>query len=157
MFGPYDKVTLSLINAATTDGSLLPFSITLPVAEDIEFPEELSSIDVFEYQEGFISGGEIAFTIYVGHKSTIDEMVDMNDGIKMHLRDEIEIPSVDTPVCYQIVDGRKLVYAVMDENDLAVEDHEGLKEAIKQLSADYKEFNQSVDKIKTFGKVRNKS
>ena len=45
----------------------------------------------------------------------------------------------------------------MDENDLAVEDHEGLKEAIKQLSADYKEFNQSVDKIKTFGKVRNKS
>ena len=89
MFGPYDKVTLSLINAATTDGSLLPFSITLPVAGDIEFPEELSSIDVFEYQEGFISGGEIAFTIYVGHKSTIEEMVDMNDGIKMHLRDEI--------------------------------------------------------------------
>lgn len=152
MFGMYDKVVLSLINASDMDGKLLPFSRPLPVDGEIEIPEELSSIDVFEYQEGFISGGEIVFTIYVGEKSTIDEMVDANDGLKMHLRDEIEIPSVDTPVCYRIVDGKKKIYATLEENDVVVKDHAELKTTIKNLSEYYNEFNRSLQKIKTFSK-----
>lgn len=155
MFGMYDKMTLSLINAADINGKLLPFSKTLPVVGEIEIPEELSSVDVFEYQEGFISGGEIVFSIYVGEKSTIDEMVDAKDGINMQLREEIEIPSVDTPVCYRIVDGKKKIYATLEDNDVVVKDHEELKSVIKSLSGHYEEFNRSVQKIKTFNNTSN--
>lgn len=155
MFGIYDKMTLSLINAADMDGNLLPFSKSLPILEDIEIPEELSVVDVFEYQEGFISGGEIVFSIYVGEKSTIDEMVDAKDGIGMQLREKIEIPSVDTPVCYRIVNGKKKIYATLEDNDVVVKDHDALKDVIKSLSESYSEFNRSAEKIKTFSKTMN--
>lgn len=155
MFGSYDKITLSLVNAADTDGKLLPFSLTLPVDGEVTIPSELASIDVFEYQEGFIAGGEIAFSIYVGEKSTIDEIVDMKDGIGMKLRDEIEIPSVDTPVCYQIVDNSKKIYATLEENDVVVKDHDELRKAITDLSSNYRAFTAATQKIKQFGKINN--
>lgn len=155
MFGSYDKMTLSLVNAADTDGNLLPFSLTLPVDAEVSLPSELASVDVFEYQEGFIAGGEIAFSIYVGEKSTIDEIVDMKDGIRMQLRDEIEIPSVDTPVCYQIVDNKKKIYAVLDENDVVARDHNELKKVISELSSNYSAFTDAAQKIKQFGKRNN--
>lgn len=155
MFGSYDKITLSLVNAADIDGKLLPFSLTLPVDEEVTIPSELASVDVFEYQEGFISGGEIAFSIYVGEKSTIDEIVDMKDGIRMKLRDEIEIPSVDTPVCYQIVDKSKKIYATLEENDVVVKDHDELREAIAELSSNYRAFTAATQKIKQFRNTNN--
>lgn len=155
MFGSYDRMTLSLVNAADTDGKLIPFSLTFPVSGEMVIPSEVASVDVFEYQEGFIAGGEIVFSIYVGEKATIDEMIDMKDGIGMHLRDEIEIPSVDTPVCYQVVDNKKKIYAVLEDNDVVVKDHDELKDAISRLSSNYSEFSKSAEKIKQFSKNNN--
>ena len=91
----------------------------------------------------------------VSEDLTIDEMVDAKDGIKMQLREEIEIPSVDTPVCYRIVDGKKKIYATLEDNDVVVKDHDELKSVIKSLSGHYEEFNRSVQKIKTFNKTSN--
>lgn len=150
MFGLYDHITLSLVNAVDINGKILDFSLTLPVDEEISLPRELTAVDLFEYQEGFMSGGKIVFSIYVGKKSTIDNMVDMNDGIGMKLRDEIEIPSVETPICYQVINGKKFIYAVLDDNDVVVESHDELKEVISSLSSDYKSFSESVQKIKKF-------
>lgn len=155
MFGSYDRMTLSLVNASDIDGNLLPFSLKLPIDGEVTFPENLAGIDVFEYQEGFIAGGEIVFSIYVGQKSTIDEIVDMNDGIRMQLREEIEIPSVDTPVCYQVVDNRKKIFAVLEDNDVVVKDKDELKETIALLSNNYRDFSRAADKIKQFCKVKN--
>lgn len=156
MFGSFDRMTLSLINAADTDGKLIPFSLKLPIAGDVSFPSELASVDVFEYQEGFISGGEIVFTIYVGEKSTIDKIADIKDGIRMQLRDEIEIPSIDSNVCYQVINGRRKIYAVVEDNDVVVKDQDELKRAIGLLSSRYSEFSATADKIKQFSKTINK-
>lgn len=150
MFGSYDRMTLSLTNAADIDGNLLPFSAKLPLERDLAIPSELASIDVFEYQEGFISGGEIVFSIYVGKKDTIEKMIDMNDGIGMQLRDEIEIPFVDSPICYQIVNGKKRIYTLVADNDIVVEGHDELRSVISALSSNYKEFLDAAQKIKTF-------
>ena len=155
MFGCYDKMTLSLVNAADTDGKLIPFSLTLPVGDEIIIPSQVASVDLFEYQEGFIAGGEIVFSIFVGEKSTIDEMIDKNDGIGMHLKDEIEIPSVKTPVCYQVVNNKKKIYAVLEENDVVVKDHDELRKVISRLSSDYSEFSRTAEKIKQFSKNNN--
>ena len=110
MFGYADKVTLTLINGADNNGCPVPFTLKLPVEdESFELPKNLASVDVFEYQEGTTNNGIIVFSIFVGEKATIDELIDIKDGLKIELRREIEIPGVDYPICYQVVDGKNVI------------------------------------------------
>ena len=143
MFGSYDKVSLSLVNAADVDGKILPFTTRLPLDLEDSIPSNIASVDVYEYQEGSITGGYLLYTMYVGFKSTIDEMVDLKDGNGIQLKNEIEIPSVDTPVCYQIINGKKLIFAVLDEDDIVVKNSDELKHVLLVLSDNYKEFKNS--------------
>lgn len=156
MFGYGDKVTLSLVNGTDVNGKIIPFNLSLPANDDYEIPEDLSVIDVFEYQEGSSTNGLIVFSIYIGNKTTIRELVDIKDGKHIKLRDEIEIPSIDTDICYQTVGDNRVVFAVLDETDLVVGSHEELRDAIGKLSEDFNVFNKSVQKIKHFGKNMNK-
>ena len=156
MFGYGDRITLSLVNGTDINGKIVPFNLNLPVDGDYEIPEELSVVDVFEYQEGSSTNGLIVFSIYVGNKKTIGELADINDGKHIKLRDEIEIPSIDSDICYQTIGDNRVVYAVVEENDLVVESHEKLRDAISKLSEDFNAFNKSVQKIKQFGRNMNK-
>lgn len=157
MFGFSDKVTLTLINGTNNDGCSIPFTLKLPVEdESFEIPEDLASVDVFEYQEGTVNNGVIVFSIFVGEKSTIDKLIDIKDGIKLELRREIEIPGVDSPICYQVVDGKRKIFANVDDSDLVVSNHDELRTAILKLSNNYSEFCSSVQKVKCFGERYNK-
>ena len=156
MFGYGDRITLSLVNGTDINGKIVPFNLSLPVDSDYEIPEELSVVDVFEYQEGSSTNGLIVFSIYVGNKKTIGELADIKDGKHIKLRDEIEIPSIDSDICYQTIGDNRVVYAVVEENDLVVESHEKLRDAISKLSEDFNTFNKSVQKIKQFGRNMNK-
>lgn len=156
MFGYGDRITLSLVNGTDINGKIVPFNLSLPVDSDYEIPEELSVVDVFEYQEGSSTNGLIVFSIYVGNKKTIGELADINDGKHIKLRDEIEIPSIDSDICYQTIGDNRVVYAVVEENDLVVESHEKLRDSISKLSEDFNTFNKSVQKIKQFGRNMNK-
>lgn len=157
MFGFSDRVTLTLINGADNDGCPVPFTLKLPIEdESFEIPEDLASIDVFEYQEGASNGGIIVFSIFVGEKATIDELIDVKDGLKLDLRREIEIPGVDSPICYQIIDGKRKIFANVEDNDLVVGNHDELRTAILKLSNSYNEFCSSVQKVKCFGERYNK-
>jgi hypothetical protein len=157
MFGFSDKVTLTLINGTNNDGCSIPFTLKLPVEdESFEIPEDLASVDVFEYQEGTVNNGVIVFSIFVGEKSTIDELIDIKDGIKLELRREIEIPGVTSPICYQVVDGKRKIFANVDDSDLVVSNHGELRTAILKLSNNYSEFCSSVQKVKCFGERYNK-
>ena len=152
MFGYADKVTLTLINGTDNNGCPVPFSLKLPVEdESFEIPKDLASVDVFEYQEGATNNGIIVFSIFVGEKSTIDELIDIKDGLKLELRREIEIPGVDYPICYQVVDGKRKIFSNVEDNDLVVSDHNELRTAILNLSNSYNEFCASVQKVKYFG------
>lgn len=156
MFGYYDRITLSLVNGADVNGKSVPFSLTLPITDEgYEIPSDLASVDVFEYQEGFNSGGTIVFSIYVGERTTIEQLVDKKSDKLLKLRDEIEIPAVDSPICYQIVGDNRLVYANVDEEDVVVQSHDELRDVIGKLSTDYNSFCESVQKIKSFGKRLN--
>ena len=156
MFGYGDRITLSLVNGADINGKAVPFNLKLPAAEGYEIPEDLSVVDVFEYQEGSSTNGLIVFSIYVGNKKTIGELADINDGKHIKLRDEIEIPSIDSDICYQTIGDNRFVYAVVEDNDLVVNGHEELRDAISKLSEEFNNFNKSVQKIKCFGKNINR-
>lgn len=154
MFGYNDKVTLTLMNASDTDGNLLPLSLKLPVSQDSEYviPDNLASVDVFEYQEGMVNNGIVVFSIFVGEKSTIEDLAEMNDDKRIQLRSRIEIPAINSDVCYQVVGDRRKVFAVVEENDVVVSDHQELRDVIGRLSDDYTSFCHAVQKIKYFGK-----
>lgn len=156
MFGYGDRITLSLVNGADINGKAVTFNLRLPAAEDYEIPEDLSVVDVFEYQEGSSTNGLIVFSIYVGNKKTIGELADINDGKHIKLREQIEIPSIDSDICYQTIGDNRFVYAVVEDNDLVVNSHEELRDAISKLSEDFNNFNKSVQKIKCFGKNINR-
>ena len=156
MFGYGDRITLSLVNGADINGKAVPFNLRLPAAEDYEIPEDLSVVDVFEYQEGSSTNGLIVFSIYVGNKKTIGELADINDGKHIKLREQIEIPSIDSDICYQTIGDNRFVYAVVEDNDLVVNSHEELRDAISKLSEDFNNYNKSVQKIKCFGKNINR-
>lgn len=156
MFGYGDRITLSLVNGADINGKAVPFNLRLPAAEDYQIPEDLSVVDVFEYQEGSSTNGLIVFSIYVGNKKTIGELADINDGKHIKLREQIEIPSIDSDICYQTIGDNRFVYAVVEDNDLVVNSHEELRDAISKLSEDFNNFNKSVQKIKCFGKNINR-
>ena len=156
MFGYGDRITLSLVNGTDINGKIVPFNLSLPVDSDYEIPEELSVVDVFEYQEGSSTNGLIVFSIYVGNKKTIGELADINDGKHIKLREQIEIPSIDSDICYQTIGDNRFVYAVVEDNDLVVNSHEELRDAISKLSEDFNNFNKSVQKIKCFGKNINR-
>lgn len=156
MFGYSDKVTLTLINGADNDGCPVPFVVKLPVDSEFTIPDDLASFDVFEYQEGSSTNGVIVFSIFVGEKATIDELIDKKDGLKLALRREIEIPGVESPICYQVVDGHRKIFANVEDGDLVVKDHDELRTAIHQLSNDYDSFCKAVQKVKRFGENYNK-
>ena len=65
MFGYGDRITLSLVNGADINGKAVPFNLRLPAAEDYEIPEDLSVVDVFEYQEGSSTNGLIVFMLVI--------------------------------------------------------------------------------------------
>lgn len=157
MFGYFDKVTLTLTNGSDVNGKIVPFSLKLPIDEDYEIPEDLAAVDVFEYQEGSVNNGIVVFSIYVGEKSTIDELVDMPRDKKLKLRDGIEIPAVDSEICYRVVGDYRLVYANVEDNDVVVGSHDELRKVIGKLSEDYNAFSKSVQKIKHFSKSVNKA
>ena len=65
MFANNDKIVLSLVNIKNFNNAYLDCSYTLPAEIPDEILDNIGSIDVFEYHEGTINNGFIAFSIYV--------------------------------------------------------------------------------------------
>lgn len=151
MFGNNDKLTLTLINARDINGNILPFQLKLPLGNDYTLPEGISSLDVFEYHEGLINGGNIAFSIYIGEITTINNLVSSKLS-NVKIAKNIEIPSVDSLLCFQHLSGKQIIFATVNEQDIIVENKEKLMEVIEQLSDNFNIINNSLIKIKSLTK-----
>ncbi|MBE6152590.1 MAG: hypothetical protein E7165_04695 [Firmicutes bacterium] len=157
MFNINDKLTLSLINARDVYGNDIPFQLKLPLSdEELVLPDNLSSIDVFEYHEGVITGGRVIFSIYIGEMTTINKLIDELDRNKVKIIKDIKISSIDSPVCIQNFGDKKIVFASIKEQDIVIEDLKQLRNVIERLSDHFSVVNNAVSKIKTFGNSMNK-
>lgn len=154
MFGNNDKLSLVLINARNINGDILPFQLRLPLNKKCILPEELVSMDAFEYHEGLVNGGNIAFSIYIGEVTTIMKLYHEIDKNDIKVIDNIEITSVDLPICIQKISGKKVVYAILNEQDIVVESQEKLIEVIEQISDNFNTINNSVTKIRMLSKKK---
>lgn len=151
-----DKMTLTLVNARDINEHILPFNLRMPVVDgSYDIPDTLAAIDVFEYQEGVVNQGYVLFHIYVGEKATFSELFELKGDKKIKIKGTLEIPGIDSKVCYQDVNGDNFVFATVDDCDVVVKDHKQLKEVIGNLSEGYNAVCTSVDNIKSFSKTMN--
>ena len=152
MFGQNDKLTLTFINARDINGNLLPFEVKLPLSNEYTLPDNIASLDVFEYHEGLVNGGSIVFSIYIGQITSINNLVNRNAMSNVKINKNIEISSIDSPVCIQTVQGKQIIFATLKEQDIVVENKEKMIEVIEQLSDNFNVINNSINKIRILSK-----
>ena len=153
MFGNNDKITLTLINAKNIDGEILPLQLSLPLTDDnYTIPNDLVSIDVFEYHEGLVNGGKIAFSIYIGEVTSINNLIKSNTMSDVRISKNIVITSIDSPICIKDRLDKKIVFANINENDVVVNNKEELIFVIQNLSNNISIIKKSLTKIKTMSR-----
>lgn len=150
MFGNNDKITLTLVNAMDKNGRLLPFVLSLPVGDkDIVIPENVLKMDVFESNITFQEYGSVAFSIYVGKVSTVMSLFNENKNNLKISKGLNHIEDVDMPICYYTSDdGRNIIFAKVNDNDIVVKDTEELKKVIVNISKHFTKIKNEVSKIK---------
>ena len=150
MFGNNDKITLTLINAKNIDGEILPLQLSLPLTDDnYTIPDDLVSIDVFEYHEGLVNGGNTVFSIYIGEVTSNNNHIKSNTMSEVKISKNIVITSIDSPICIQDRLDKKIVFENIKENDVVVNNKEELISVIQNLSNNLSIIRNSILKIKT--------
>ena len=154
MFGDNDKLILTLINAKNINGEIIPFQLSLPLTDsNYNIPQELVAVDVFEYHEGLINGGNIAFSIYIGETTNIDTLIKTDRISKLKIQNNLELESINSSVCIQNKSGTLIVFANIQENDIVVNNIEELISVIEFLSNNLRVIKNSVAKIKKLSNI----
>lgn len=153
MFKENDKLNLTLINAKDINGNSIPFTLKLPLINDeYNIPEKIASIDVFEYHEGLVNGGNIAFSIYIGEETTIRKLTHKAKLTNIKVTTNVVIESIDSPICKQQESGKELIYAALNNQDIVISSKEELNIVIKELSDNLNIINKATKKIRTLSK-----
>ena len=153
MFGQNDKVTLTLINLRDIMGNVLPYSFKLPLEGDL--PENVVAMDVFLYQEGINNGAKKAFSIYVGEKMTLKELVFKTKSFEVVVSENNELQPGSLLLVQNIMD-RKVASAIINENDIVVENREQLIMAVEEISDKFNDINKSLSMIRNLSIKYNK-
>lgn len=152
MFRENDKLNLVLTNSYDINEKYIPYSIKLPLeSEQLTLPENLVSIDLFEYQEGTANYGNIVYHIYIGEKTTFNNLIEEISSKTVTVKKGLHIPSLDSEICYQETQDNtkeKTIFAVLNEQDVVVENKEQLIELIKSLSESFNCLQHHISNIK---------
>ena len=153
MFGQNDKVTLTLINLRDIMGNVLPYSFKLPLEGDL--PENVGAMDVFLYQEGINIGAKKVFSIYVGEKMTLKELVFKAKSFEVVVSENNELEP-DSLLLVQNIMDRKVASAIINENDIVVENREQLIMVVEEISDKFNDINKSLSMIRNLSIKYNK-
>ncbi len=153
MFGQNDKVTLTLINLRDIMGNVLPYSFKLPLEGDL--PENVVAMDVFLYQEGINNGAKKAFSIYVGEKMTLKELVFKTKSFEVVVSENNELQPGSLLLVQNIMD-RKVASAIINENDIVVENREQLIMVVEEISDKFNDINKSLSIVRNLSIKYNK-
>lgn len=153
MFGQNDKVTLTLINLRDIMGNVLPYSFKLPLESDL--PKNVAAMDVFEYQEGINNGAKKVFSIYVGEKMTLKQLVLKANSFGVVVPENIELQPDSLLLVKNIMD-RKVASAIISKNDIVVENREQLIMVVEEISDKFNDINKSLSMVRNLSIKYNK-
>jgi len=150
MFRKYDKLTLTAMNIYDRECNLIYISIPFPLKnENINFPENTAMLSITELHQGQIFHDQHDFNIYVGKVSTIDELIDRNISIrksKVYPKEQKRI--TNSVVYYEKNNNSCEIIATLEEGDIVVENVEELRQVLKQISDEFANIRNSVNKGK---------
>ena len=147
MFASNDRLVLSLVNIKNFNNVYLDCSYTLPAEIPEDILNNIASIDVFEYHKGAINNGFIAFSIFVGEKSTLDELITSNK--KILINDNTKIEDLNKPILYRIKDNKIIIINELRDNDIVVHNKDELQKVIKIISIEYQKIKDSTKRVRT--------
>ena len=160
MFRKYDTVTLTAMNVYDRDGNLIYLTIPFPLKdENIILPESTAVLSITEFHQGQIFHDQHVFNIYVGKVSTVGELVDRNiiprrSKVYVYPKDRRVIMD---PVVYQEKNNNTCeIIATLEEGDIVVENVEELIRVLKQISDEFANIRNSVNKIRTLGRRKSR-
>ena len=153
MFGQNDKVTLTLINLRDIMGNVLPYFFKLPLEGDL--PKNVVAMDVFEYQEGINNGAKKVFSIYVGEKMTLKQLVLKADSFEAVVPENIELQP-DSLLLVQNIMDRKVASAIINKNDIVVENREQLIMVVEEISDKFNDINKALSMVRNLSVKYNK-
>lgn len=155
MFKNNDKLTLTVINAKNIDGNILPLHIKLPTdINQIKLPDSLVSIDIFEYQEEDYIKGTNLFSIYIGDISTTEELLEEIENKKVKFK--IIPKNTKQPVCFQTTSEIKIIYAILNHQDIVVKNLTELKILLQTISNELSNIQKHVTNIKKLSLNKNR-
>jgi len=150
MFRKYDKLTLTAMNIYDRECNLIYISIPFPLKnENINFPENTAMLSITELHQGQIFHDQHDFNIYVGKVSTIDELIDRNISIrksKVYPKEQKRI--TNSVVYYEKNNNSCEIIATLEEGDIVVENVEELRQVLKQISDEFANIRNSVNKVR---------
>lgn len=159
MFRKYDKVTLTAMNVYDRDCNLLYIAIPFPLKdENIIFPENTAVLSITEFYQGQIFHDQHDFNIYVGKVSTVEELLDRNLILKRSKVYPRERKIIIDPVVYhEKNDNTCEIIATLQESDIVVENVEELRQVLKQISEEFANIRNSINKVRKLSyKTKNK-
>lgn len=150
MFAYNEKLSLTVMNIRDRYGKLLPINIPLPLNKGvISLPENVSQLSIIEYHEGIETYGHRALNIYVGQTGTFEEIMAKKAKIRMLNNIHTEIKSCkEQLVYYQKEEDILYIFALVQGNDIVVENLEELTNVIKRISKEFLTIKKSVSKIR---------
>lgn len=150
MFRKYDKLTLTAMNVYDRECNLIYVAISFPLKnENINFPENTAMLSITELHQGQIFHDQHDFNIYVGKVSTIDELIDRNISLrksKLYPKEHKRI--TNSVVYYEKSNDTCEIIATLEEGDIVVENVEELRQVMKQISDEFANIRNSVNKVR---------
>ncbi len=146
MLANNDKIVFSLVNITGFNGGYLDYSCVLPNEIPDEILEKILAIDVFEYHEGKVHSGFVAFSIYVGKKGTVKDLIDQN--VKIKIKPNLKISDITSPIIYSDNEEVKLIINNLKPNDIIVNNKEELKEVIRLLSSEIQNLKETITRVR---------
>ena len=155
MFRQEDKITLTCADTINRSGKILDFYIKFPIEKEIDIPQDILKMNVYEYCNGYESYICKVFKICVGKISKFSEICNLNSSkIKIEPNILKGLDSTDDLVCYYIdEEGKYNIYDKVNNGDIVVENIEKLKKVLIKISDSFKNIKESVSTIKELGIV----
>ena len=88
----------------------------------------------------------MAFSIYVGEKSSLNDLITSNK--KIAIKNNAKIENLDNPLLYRIINNKIIILRELNSNDIVVQNKEELQQVLKNLSLEFQNIKDTIQRIR---------
>ena len=153
MLGVNDKVTLCAVDFIDKEGEIVHFSLDFPIKENFSLQGDIIGLSIYEMHQGKHTYGNVVFHIYVGDVVPFKKIAEGMSNKRNRVNINCHIDSLDDNVCYFEDDGKTVIFAKVNDNDIVVNNLSELENVLMQISNNFENIENSIDNIKNINKA----